>query len=122
VAYDPWVDELGIGDDVPKLLIRENLWPSPADTPKFRPAMEAYRAACLSLMRRLIKILAVAMGEKETYFDKKITYPIAGIRCLYYPPQTGSEEEETGLGAHTDVQSEYSRPVQAVQVSAHPLV
>lgn len=104
-AYDPWTDELGIGDGVPKLMIRENLWPSLKDAPRFRAAIEGYRAACLSLMRKLIKILALAMGEKETYFDKKITYPIAGIRALYYPPQTSSPDEETGLGAHTDVQS-----------------
>ena len=103
-AYDPWVDEDGAGDAVPKLLIRESLWPNPADAPRFRPAMEAYRAACLKLMRRLIKIVALAMGEKKDFFSKKITYPIAGIRALFYPPQDGGEEEETGLGAHTDVQ------------------
>ncbi|KIW28390.1 uncharacterized protein PV07_08058 [Cladophialophora immunda] len=103
-AYDPWTDELGIGDGVPELLIRKNLWPSEEDAPKFRPAMEKYRNVCLSLMRKLIKILALAMGEEATYFDRKTTYPIAGIRALYYPPQTTPEDEETGLGAHTDVQ------------------
>jgi isopenicillin N synthase-like dioxygenase len=108
-AYDPWIDSEGIGDAVPKLLVRENLWPSPADAPKFRPAMEAHRAACLKLMRNLIKIVAVALGEKEDFFSMKTTYPIAGIRALYYPPQAGSEEEETGLGAHTDVQCELSQ-------------
>ncbi|KAI1625937.1 hypothetical protein EDD37DRAFT_625895 [Exophiala viscosa] len=103
-AYDPWTDALGVGGEMPKLLLRENLWPSAEDAPKFRPAMEGYRAACLSLMRKLVKVLALAMDEKVEYFDKKITYPVAGIRALYYPPQTTSEEEETGLGAHTDVQ------------------
>jgi isopenicillin N synthase-like dioxygenase len=106
-AYDPWVDKRGVGDAVPKLLIRESIWPDPEDAPRFRPAMEAYRAACLGLMRRLVQVLAVAMGEDATFFDRKLDYPIAGIRALYYPPQTASEEEETGLGAHTDVQSEW---------------
>jgi isopenicillin N synthase-like dioxygenase len=68
--------------------------------------MEAYRAACLKLMRRLIKIVALAMGEKNDFFSKKITYPIAGIRAQFYPPQQGTEKEETELGAHTDVQRE----------------
>lgn len=105
-AYDPWIDSEGIGNAVPKLLLRENLWPDPTEAPKFRPAMEAYRAACLKLMRSLIKVIAIALGENEDFFSKKITYPIAGIRALFYPPQKGSEEEETGLGAHTDVQRE----------------
>ena len=90
---------------MPELLVRKNLWPNPEYTPKFRPALEAYRAACLNLMRQLIHIVAVAIGGKEDFFDKKTTYPVAGIRGLYYPPQAATEEEATGLGAHTDIQS-----------------
>ena len=91
---------------MPKLLKRDNLWPNPQDAPKFRPAIEAYRTACLGLARKIIGVLALAMGEKEDFFTKKTTYPIASIRCLYYPPQQGSAEEEIGLGAHTDIQSQ----------------
>ena len=56
---------------MPKLLVRKNLWPNPEHAPQFRPALEAYRAACLKLMRQLIRIVAVAIGEKEDFFDKK---------------------------------------------------
>jgi len=105
-AYDLWIDDEGIGDAVPKLLIREILWPNPADAPHFRLAMEAYHAACLKLMRRLNKIVAIAMGEKEDFSSQKITYPIGVIGELFYPPQEGTEEEDMRLGAHTDVQRE----------------
>lgn len=56
-------------------------------------------------MRKLIRIMALALEVEETFFDKKITYPIASVRCLHYPPQNPNEENETGLGAHTDIQS-----------------
>lgn len=90
---------------MPRLLKRDNLWPSPEHTPKFRPAMEAYRSACLGFVRKFIRMLALAMGEQESFFDQKTTYPIASLRALFYPPQEGSSEEEIGLGAHTDIQS-----------------
>lgn len=104
MGYDPFIDELSASDAMPKLLIRENLWPDAAAAPKFRPALEAHRAACLKLMREISRIVAVALGGEDTFFEKKISYPIAGIRALRYPPQVASNEEETGLGAHTDVQ------------------
>ncbi|PLB44208.1 Clavaminate synthase-like protein [Aspergillus steynii IBT 23096] len=104
ISYDPYLDPLGVGDAMPKILKRDNLWPDPQDAPKFRPAIEAYRASCLDLMRKMIRVLALAMGEEETFFDKKTTYPIATIRAIHYPPQEGSAQEEIGLGAHTDIQ------------------
>ncbi|KAL2820848.1 Clavaminate synthase-like protein [Aspergillus cavernicola] len=104
LSYDPYLDPLGVGDAMPKVLKRDNLWPDPEDAPKFRPAVEAYRAACLDLVRKIIRVLALAMGEEESFFDKKTTYPIATIRALHYPPQEGSAKEEIGLGAHTDIQ------------------
>ena len=103
-AYDPLVDPLGKPDIVPPLLLRKNLWPDPEDSPNFRPALETYRYACLDLMRRLAPVMALALGEREDFFDRKTDYPIAGIRALYYPVQDPSDEDSTGLGAHTDVQ------------------
>jgi len=103
-AYDPHHELDGVGDAMPELLIRRNQWPNPKDAPKFRPAMEAYRTACLKLIKQLMRILARAMGEKEDFFEKKTTYPSAGIRGIHYPPQAGTDEDETGFGAHTDVQ------------------
>lgn len=103
-AYDAVVDPEGKPDLVPEILLRRNLWPDAQDAPRFRPAIEAYRAACLGLMRKLVRFMAMAIGEEKDFFAKKITYPIAGIRALYYPPQELNDNESTGLGAHTDVQ------------------
>lgn len=89
---------------MPEILRRHNLWPSPEDAPNVKPGLEAYRATCLKLMRQLTSIVALAIGEKEDFFTKKVTYPIAGIRSLYYPPQVNAGDDEVGLGAHTDVQ------------------
>lgn len=110
-AYDPVVDPEGKPELVPEVLLRQNLWPDAQDAPNFRPAIEAYRASCLGLMRKLVRFMAVAIGEDKDFFAKKITYPIAGIRALYYPPQELDDNESTGLGAHTDVQCK-SQPVE----------
>ncbi|PYH94565.1 Clavaminate synthase-like protein [Aspergillus ellipticus CBS 707.79] len=104
VSYDPYVDPLGVGDQMPRILKRDSLWPDAADAPKFRPALESYRAACLALMRKMVRLLALAMGDEESLFGKKITYPVATIRAIYYPPQKELDNEEIGLGAHTDIQ------------------
>ncbi|KAL2820850.1 Clavaminate synthase-like protein [Aspergillus cavernicola] len=102
-GYEPDLDPEGAGYQ-PEILLRHNLWPDDADTPLFKPAMREYRAACLSLMRKLTITMAKVMGIDESYFNKKFTYPVAGIRGLYYPPQAADDEGSTGLGAHTDVQ------------------
>ncbi|ETS85869.1 hypothetical protein PFICI_03894 [Pestalotiopsis fici W106-1] len=105
VAYNPEIDPEGVAKAaIPEPLRRENCWPDRSVCPKFQQSIEAYQMACLSLMRKLIRVMATALGLDESFFDKKTTYPIASVRCLYYPPQEPEEENETGLGAHTDIQ------------------
>ncbi|PYH94568.1 Clavaminate synthase-like protein [Aspergillus ellipticus CBS 707.79] len=102
-GYEPELDSEGTGFQ-PEVLLRLNSWPDDTDSPFFKPAMREYRAACLSLMRKLTRTMANVMGIDESFFVKKYTYPVAGIRGLYYPPQAPDDEQSTGLGAHTDVQ------------------
>ncbi|PYH91587.1 Clavaminate synthase-like protein [Aspergillus ellipticus CBS 707.79] len=102
-GYEPDLDPEG-AEYQPEIIIRENIWPSDTDCSSFKPAMREYRAACLSLMRKLTRVMARAMSLDEHYFDKKFTYPVAGIRGMHYPPQPPDDEGSTGLGAHTDVQ------------------
>jgi hypothetical protein len=66
--------------------------------------MVPYQQALIQLSRRFIRIFALALDLPEDYFDKIVTYPMAGVRSLHYPPMTASEDEETGLGAHTDIE------------------
>lgn len=66
--------------------------------------MQAYQAALLKFSRAFVRTFALALHLPEDYFDKKVTYPMATIRTLHYPPMKGREDEETGLGAHTDIE------------------
>ncbi|CAG8394421.1 unnamed protein product [Penicillium salamii] len=102
IGYEPELDPEGAGLQ-PEVLLRQNSWPD-EDSQLFKPAMREYRAACLSLMRKLTMAMTRVMQIEEDYFVKKYTYPVAGIRGLYYPPQAPDDEDSTGLGAHTDVQ------------------
>ncbi len=66
--------------------------------------MVNYQQALLALARRLIRIFALALHLPEDYFDKMVTHPLAGVRVLHYPPMKGSDDQEIGLGAHTDIE------------------
>jgi isopenicillin N synthase-like dioxygenase len=70
-GYDPYVDPLGVGDAMPEILRRHNLWPNLEYAPRLRSTVEVYRAACLKLMRQLVRVVAIGIGEKEDFFEKK---------------------------------------------------
>lgn len=78
-----------------------NLWPShPSD---FRSVVYRYYDAVLALGRILFKGFALALSLPETYFDDKITKPMAQLRVLHYPPHTAPiDPKHIGVGAHTD--------------------
>ena len=63
----------------------------------------------LQLARHLFRLFALSLALPEEYFDRLMTHPGAIARLIRYPPSTNpkplsalSEEEEIGLGAHTD--------------------
>ncbi|KAG7878153.1 hypothetical protein KL907_004555 [Ogataea polymorpha] len=78
-----------------------NLWPD-EDLPEFKLHIEAYHAECLKFSRRLVKLIAMALGLSPDYFDDAIRYPTAGLRIAHYPKQEASANDQNGLGAHTD--------------------
>ncbi|KAI9742081.1 MAG: hypothetical protein M1834_000471 [Cirrosporium novae-zelandiae] len=90
--------------NMPDLLIRTSIWPDEETLSGFRGQMVPYQQALITFSRKFIRIFALALHLPEDYFDKKVTYPMAGVRSLHYPPMTGSDDEETGLGAHTDIE------------------
>jgi hypothetical protein len=65
-----------------EILRRHNLWPIPEYFPSFRPALDTHRRAVLRPARQISSVIAVAIGEKADFSDKKSTYPIGGIRSL----------------------------------------
>ena len=80
-----------------------NVWPKRRDLPDFRPTMERYFAALCELARSLLRCIALGLALPETWFDDKIDRPLAQLRLLHYPPQTGHVSSRTlGCGAHSD--------------------
>lgn len=78
-----------------------NLWP---DQPvEFRSVIYRYYESVLDLGRLLFRSFALALDLPETWFDDKITKPMAQLRVLHYPPQLGAiDPRHLGVGAHTD--------------------
>ena len=78
-----------------------NQWP--ANAPEFRAAATVYFAALSDLAARLMRGFAIALELEPTFFADKIDQPLAQLRLLHYPPQTGYIDTRTiGCGAHTD--------------------
>ncbi|CAI7789421.1 unnamed protein product, partial [Closterium sp. NIES-54] len=101
-----------VGVDIPlhdpraqKPLHGPNVWP-PADLLlSFRPTITAYFSACLSLARRLLPILALALGQPREFFELpgRFDDPIALLRLLHYSGEASRPQEGVlGAGAHTD--------------------
>ncbi|ODV97033.1 hypothetical protein PACTADRAFT_48809 [Pachysolen tannophilus NRRL Y-2460] len=78
----------------------KNLWPS--SLPGFKENMFKYHSECLKVSRTLIKIVALALDLPEDYFDEAVTTPAACMRILHYPQQDVTEDEQNGIGAHSD--------------------
>lgn len=78
-----------------------NQWPS--DAPVFRETAQTYFSSLRRLGERLMRGFAIALDMEPGFFADKIDRPLAQLRLLHYPPQTGHVEARTiGCGAHTD--------------------
>jgi len=69
------------------------------DLPGFEPAWRAYYAALDDLGRRVMRMVAAALGLPEDRFDAVLRHPVSALRLLDYPAQAGAA---IGAGAHTD--------------------
>ncbi|CAK7204969.1 hypothetical protein SEUCBS139899_007732 [Sporothrix eucalyptigena] len=66
----------------------------------FRGVLYQYHAAVMSFLRQLLQIIALALDLEEDYFDALTTFPMAGLRPLYYPPRELAPD--ISIGAHAD--------------------
>ncbi|WP_110684828.1 isopenicillin N synthase family dioxygenase [Salinicola aestuarinus] len=75
----------------------------PAKPEAFQAVFERYHAEMLTLGHRLVGAIALSLGLAEDHFAAHQQRPMAIQRLLHYPSQAGViEEEEIGIGAHTD--------------------
>ena len=78
-----------------------NQWP--ADLPRFREAVTAYRDAMIAFARRFNRLLALALDLPATFFDPHFERPTAWLRLMFYPPEPpGTPEDQFGAAPHTD--------------------
>lgn len=78
----------------------DNLWP---DLPGFRAAVQGYYAKALGVASQILRGIAAAIGEDETYFDAAFTRPMALLRGNYYPPRPDwAGDKDFGIAPHTD--------------------
>lgn len=78
----------------------KNAWPK--NDPTFRKAMYDYYTHVTGFARKILHIFALALELPEEYFDEMCSFPMVGLRALYYPPQEASDSTDVGIGAHTD--------------------
>lgn len=70
--------------------------------PGFRAKVMEYYAATAGLGRRMLPVYATALGAAPDYFDGKFDDALAWLRLIHYPVVDRYEENQFGLGAHTD--------------------
>ncbi|EIT75475.1 isopenicillin N [Aspergillus oryzae 100-8] len=57
--------------------------------------------------RKLVRIFALALGEREDYFDDVTSHPGADALYIHYPgiPDVAADSDiDVGIGSHTDIQ------------------
>lgn len=94
----------GPGDPPPQDeygLYGENQWPDERLLPGSRNVYLEYFSQALELSRKLIRMIALALGQEENFFDPAVEYPGVLSRMLHYPPQPVEGQEILGQAAHT---------------------
>jgi isopenicillin N synthase-like dioxygenase len=87
--------------DIGRPLQGSNQWPQ--GLPAFRPAIETYRAAAERVSRRIIRLIAVALGLEDTALDRHFAKPTTFLRLLRYPPHpVEAGDDQFGSAPHTD--------------------
>ena len=77
-----------------------NRWP--ADAPWLKDAAETYVRHTTALGKRLLRLFALALGEREEFFLQWCNKPMVQARLFHYPPQESPTDMELGAAKHTD--------------------
>ena len=82
-------------------IMAPNLWPD-SDLPAFRPALQALFSALEETGRRVLRAIAVHLGQPEDFFDSPVADGNSILRLLHYPP-VSPEADAVRAGAHEDI-------------------
>lgn len=77
-----------------------NRWPE--DKPWLRDAAQTYFDHAVELGKRLLRIFARALDQREDFFLQWCQKPMVQSRLFHYPPQSSPTALELGAAAHTD--------------------
>ncbi len=78
-----------------------NLWP--AEPAGFRETLLSYYDAAGTLGARLVRLMALSLGEPEETLDEAYRGTNPTMRLLHYPARpSGAAPQQIGAGAHTD--------------------
>ncbi|KAF7876805.1 hypothetical protein EAF04_001888 [Stromatinia cepivora] len=87
----------------------ENQWPNESEIPGFYKGIADYYGRILQLCKHLFRLFALSLSLPEGCFDPLVTHPGGIARLIKYRPSSNpkplsalNEEEEIGLGAHSD--------------------
>jgi isopenicillin N synthase-like dioxygenase len=124
-TLDPTVQKKGdtkegfyIGRDIqpndpkynPAKLSGPNCWPTIQTTPEmgedcdeFRRVMETYFDEISHVALHVVRLIALAIGLPEDFFDASFTEPLAALRLLHYSAEQSQPDEGIyACGAHSD--------------------
>jgi len=77
-----------------------NNWPP--FMPELRPALYGYFEEVGACAADLLRVVALSLGLKETFFLGKYTKPLQRTQIIYYPPQPPDLDEQFGVAPHSD--------------------
>ncbi|MGQ5700474.1 isopenicillin N synthase family dioxygenase [Sandaracinobacteroides sp. A072] len=95
-----------VGRDLPPghphgAIMAPNIWPD-ADVPAFRPAMQALFSALETAGLRILKAIAVHLGQPAGFFENPVRDGNSILRLLHYPP-VPADAPGVRAGAHEDI-------------------
>jgi isopenicillin N synthase-like dioxygenase len=109
-GFDPDLKEsyefaLDLPMDDPEVVARRplhgpNRWP--ASAPWLKPAAEAYFEHTLRLGKDLLRLLALALEQREDFFLQWCTKPMVQSRLFHYPAQKIQGDTALGVAPHSD--------------------
>lgn len=106
-----WREQIDIGAERPALprtpdlpawarLQGPNQWP--AALPELRPAVERWQSAAMSVLARLLRAFALALGQPQDALEPLYRHePHHLVKLIRYPGRDTTDSEQ-GVGAHKD--------------------